>query len=357
MRNCGGKRPELLLGRDVYGRHVDLKHSIHLAVIGESGGGKSNFLHQSIAIHSLWNSPAYLKFAFVDLERRTFARFQNYPWNFCPPLIDADQDKWEDFRASIMQEYHRRSLLFETCEDILTWNKEHPDRPEPIIMVYVEELGRLNNAFGRAEVDEFLIDLAERGRANGFYLCVAMQRPAQDAGQGVIHPRVMTTLQTRVAFKCARQTAGLIDCPGAAFLRGNGDGLALVDGVWLRFQAWHLGDDKQAIFDGLDRYARRKYGKLCYEKPKPVIPVASDPWEVEDDAPPPASTESKRGDRRDQETYSRIKQLQSEGKTQVDIILAVFKDAPPRARLNGNTRARFDKRIEGIISRVEASCG
>jgi FtsK/SpoIIIE family len=353
VRNCGGNRPELILGRDLHGHPVELKSSIHLAVVGESGGGKSNFLHQIIAIHSLWNSPNHVRFAFCDLERRTFARFENYPWNFCPPLIEADQEKWADFTGSLMQEYNRRSRLFEECEDILTWNRQNPDRPEPIIFVCIEELGRLNTAFSRAEVDEFLIQLAERGRANGFYLLIAMQRPAADVAQGVIHPRVMTTLQTRIAFKCARQTAGLIDCPGAANLRGNGDGLALIDGSWVRFQAWNLGEDKQRIFDGLDRFARKKYGRACYEKPKPTIPAQSDPWDVEEEGPDPAPQVSDR----DLAQYKMIQDLKQQGKSQQEIIRAVFPDAPKSKPINGNTLVSFNRRVTSLCARVEAACG
>lgn len=356
IRDCAGRRPELALGRDIYGNLVFLLKVIHMGVVSESGGGKSNFLHQMIAIHSLWNRPTHLKFAFIDLERRSFARFDNWAWNFCAPLVDSDQEKWQAFVTKIMTEYNRRSKLFQNCEDILRWNIENPDNPEPIIMIMIEELGRLNTAFGREEIDRFLIDISERGRANGFYLTISMQRMSQDSGKGIIDPRVANNLQTIVAFRCSRLAAGLINCPAAVNLRGNGDGLALIDGSWTRFQAWDLGANKQGIFDGLDQWARKKYGPLCYSKPpEPVSPVAQtteDPWnpqEIEEFQSQPVATSATL---QDNEIYQLVQLMRRKGDSQSAIVRAVFPDSKNKV-LNGNTLTSYIRRIDEIMRRVE----
>lgn len=352
FRNCAGKRPELALGRDVYGKLVFLLKVIHMAVVSESGGGKSNFLHQMVSVCSLWNPPTHLQFAFIDLERRTFARFDNWPWNFCAPLVDADQEKWTAFVTKIMTEYNRRSKLFQNCEDILIWNAENPDQPQPIIMIMIEELGRLNTAFGREEVDRFLTDISERGRANGFYLTIAMQRMSQDSGKGIIDPRVANNLQTIVAFRCSRLAAGLISCPAAVNLRGNGDGLALIEGTWTRFQAWDLGGSKQGIFDGLEQWARKKYGLLCYSKPPdPVILVAQDPWDPEDLEEPSLTPSTQQNSLKDQEIYQLVQFMKSKKESQSAIVRAVFPDSKDKP-LNGNTLASYVRRIDEIVQRV-----
>lgn len=340
FRDRSGKPPQTIVGKNLYGENVELPWFIHRAIVGASGSGKSTWMHQDVAIQSLWNSPQHLQFAFIDLARRTFGRFQNYAWNFCPPLLDSDQDKWEEFVRAIMTVYYRRAKQFEQCEDILTWNRQNPDKPEPIIMLMVEELGRLNKAFDRDQVDEFLIEIAENGRANGIYLTIAMQRPAADAANGVIHPRVMTTLQTRIAFRCARQTAALVDCPGAVNLLGNGDGLLLHDNEWLRFQAYHMGDDKDAIFSGLDQWARKRYGdRNCYHPPKePESPVVN-PWDFGEPIENP-----------DRAKYDRY--LQIKGSRQSDIIRELFPEARDKA-LNGNTLASYQRKLQVLISQFE----
>jgi hypothetical protein len=346
-RDCSGQPPATIVGKDLYGRNVELPRFIHRAIVGETGGGKSTWIHQDVAIQSVWNSPRHLQFAFIDLARRTFGRFKNYAWNFCAPLIDPDQDKWEDFVRSIMDVYHRRSQLFEHCEDILAWNRQNPDRPESIIMLMVEELGRLNEAFDRAQVDEFLIKIAENGRANGIYLTIAMQRPAADSANGVIHPRVMTNLQTRIAFKCARQTANLVDCPGAVNLLGNGDGLLLHDADWIKFQAYHMGDNKDGIFAGIDAWGRRKYGdRNCYHEPPPEVPPAPDPWEVE--APQRTGPQS----HPDWPKYQ--KYLQHRGADKIStVIRAVFPEARQEKHLNGNTLAKYQRLLDSLIAEFE----
>lgn len=343
IRVCNG-RLQTLLGRNVYGDLVELDSFIHRAVIGESNGGKSNFIHQDVVINSLWNSPDYLRYVFIDMERRTFARFDNWPWNFCAPLIESNKEEWDSLLAKLLEEYRRRSLLFQECEDILRWNAENPDKPEPIIMVMVEELGELNNAFGRDSVDQFLIKMSERGRALGFYLTLSMQRMAQDSAKGIIDPRVANNLQTIIIFKSSRQAANLVDCPAASTLRGSGDGLARINNVWTRFQAWHLGDNKAGILEGLANYGRSRYGDRCYSKPMKSVQPAADPWTVEDEE----------GDRASLLQQHRvIKEMQSKNASQAAIARAVFPEARAHKQLNGGTLAAFTRRIEEICAEVE----
>ncbi len=352
-KNILAKRPQLALGRDIYGDLVFLLKFIHLAVVSESGGGKSNFLHQMIAVLSFWYPPSLLQFAFIDLERRTFARFDDWSWNFCPPIVESDQDKWNSFVSKIMAEYNRRSNLFQHCEDILRWNEENPDHPEPIIMIMIEELGKLNPAFGRDEVDRFLIEISERGRANGFYLTIAMQRMDQSPGKGIIDPRVANNLQTIIAFRCSRLAAGLINCPAAANLRGEGDGLALIAGIWTRFQAWDLGANKQGIFDGLNQWARKKYGPLCYSKPIAAEPPASlDLWDPEETEEVKSNPQEDRNSLKDQSDYQLITLMRKQGASQSSIVKAIFPDSKGKV-LNGNTLASYTRRIDEIIRRAE----
>jgi hypothetical protein len=345
-RNLGGQPPATIVGKDLYGKNVELSGFVHRAIVGESGSGKSTFIHQDVAIQSYWNDPRYLKFAFVDLERRTFARFQNYAWNFCAPLLDPDQDKWDDFWRPIMDLFSARSEQFEDCEDVLAWNRQNPDRPEPIVNVMIEELGQLNAAFGRERVDETLIKFAETGRAKGIYLTLAMQRPAADSANGVIHPRVMNNIQTRIAFQCKRQTAGLVDCPAAVNLRGNGDGLLLRDGDWVPFQAFHMGDYKSQIFSGMDVWGRRRYGdRNCYHAPKPEPKKTPDPWEPDRPKTEPVPEMS---DRQKYDRYLKIKH-----KKPTEIIRDLFPDSRSERHLSGNTLAKYQRQLDDLIAQFE----
>jgi hypothetical protein len=59
--------------------------------------------------------------------------------------------------------------------------------------------------------------------------------------------------------------------------------LLLHDADWIKFQAYHMGDNKDGIFAGIDAWGRRKYGdRNCYHEPPPEVPPAPDPWEVEE---------------------------------------------------------------------------
>lgn len=352
--NWSGKPPQTILGKDLYGEDVRLKSFIHTGVIGESGSGKSNWIQQQILIQSYWNSPQYMRFALIDLAKRTFARFDNYSWLYQPPLLEPNQDDFEDFVSNLMDLHHKRTQKFAYCGDILTWNKENPTKPEPIIMIMVEELGRAHSAFGAEAMDEFLVEFAENGRANGFYLTIGMQRPAADSANGVINPRVLDNLQTVIAFRCGLKTAGLIKYPQAQNLRGKGHGRVRVDGNWLDFQSYWMGSDNgDRIVRGLDTWARKKYTGHCYQKPQRMIAKPQAEPDIWEEVAEVAQQQDPKLSDPDYKRYLKYKEMNGAKRPMKDIVLALFPSAPRHKEISGNTLNAYRKQIADLVAKFE----
>lgn len=350
-QNLAGKPPQLIVGKDLYGNNILLEQFIHLLTVGESGSGKSNFLKQIVATLSYWYPPSHIRFAFVDLAKRTFSRYENYAWCLQPPLLTADQDAFDSFKRKLEELYDKRQTQFRFAEDILTWNRENPDKPEPIIFLMIEELGRLIEAFGREAVDQMLIRYAEDGRANGVYLIIGAQRPAADQSSGVLHPRVIDNMQTIVAFRCGLKTANLIRYPQAVNLRGKGHGRIRIDGQWKDFQAYWMGaDNGQSIVSGLDGWARQRWPEHCYRKPTaaPIAPSMeeADAWDEPDPKDDP--------DWPKYEKYLKNRAAFESGSlSKSELLKRVFVSAPQHKTLQGGTLKRFEKMLDQLIKKFD----
>lgn len=351
-REChDGKAPQTILGKDLYGEDVRLNGFIHTAVVGESGSGKSNWIQQQVLIQSYWNSPQYMKFAMIDLAKRTFSRFENYAWLFQDPLLDPDVAEFEEFVDGLMQVHDRRTEKFARCGSILDWNRLHPDKPEPIIMIMVEELGRALSAFGSEAMDRFLVEFAENGRANGMYLTIGMQRPAADSKNGVINPRVFDNLQTVIAFRSGKSTAGLINYPQAQHLRGKGHGRVRLDSEWKDFQSYWMGTDNgDRIVSGLDKWARQNYQGHCYQRKQRMIPKSNsgDLWDevLEAEAAPKKPNA-------DYARYQKYLELKEKNASKQDIVRALFPGAPRHKDVTGNTLKAYEKQITALCQKFE----
>jgi hypothetical protein len=354
-REChNGKAPQTILGKDLYGEDVRLKEFIHTAVVGESGSGKSNWISQQVLIQSYWNSPQFMKFAMIDLAKRTFSRFENYAWLQQAPLLEPDESAFQEFTENLFEIHDRRTEKFARCGSILDWNRLHPDKPEPIIMIMVEELGRALSAFGPEAMDRMLVEFAENGRANGMYLTIGMQRPAADSKNGVINPRVFDNLQTVIAFRSGKSTAGLINYPQAQYLRGKGHGRVRLDCEWRDFQSYWMGPDNgDRIVKALDTWGRQQYPSHCYQQRQRMIPKAQadDLWEEVAAANAPAQTAKKPDP--DYDRYLKYLELKGRNTPKQDIVRALFPGAPRHKAISGNTLKSYESQIIALCKKFE----
>ena len=161
-----------------------VEHS-HAFVIGKTGSGKSVLLHNMIMGLINRFSPAELELHLLDFKLGgvEFNRYKNIK-HIRTLLVDNS-----DFQivTEIMRDIDARMksrgkiLSNSNAKDIVEYNKKHPEKPMPQIVVIIDECHQIFNSNDRAnikkqdEVSGILIKIAKEGRSQGVHLIFATQ--------------------------------------------------------------------------------------------------------------------------------------------------------------------------------------
>lgn len=202
----------------------------HLAVAGQSGGGKSSFLRQMITTLYLNNTDA--RFVFVDLKQGAEASvFQDWP----RMTVVSDPEGAAAVLSECDDEMTSRLDIFANnkCKDLETFNKlPNEKRKFPLGMEIFGSLARKIIVVDEA-ADLFLVTdnksqspvqrarksasrLARLGRAAGYHLVIATQRPDVKS----LDPQVKANLIGTVCFQVKNLASSLV-------ILGNGRGCDL----------------------------------------------------------------------------------------------------------------------------------
>ena len=142
------------------------------------------------------------------------------------------------FRAMILLDELRERIRPESDEE---WAAV--PRQLPFIVIVADELADLMMTAGK-DVEQHIIRLAQKSRADGIHLILATQKPTVDVITGLIK----SNLPARIAFQVASRTDSrvVLDEMGADRLLGNGDMLFLSPGtsMLLRGQGTFLSEDE-----------------------------------------------------------------------------------------------------------------
>ncbi len=246
------------LGRQANGEPqiVDLRKMPHLLVAGSTGSGKSVFTVSTLASMLFKHSPKTLRLLLIDPKQVDLAMFDGIP-HLCAPIINEPKKAVNALRWAVNEmEKRYRSLKKFSVRKLEEYNeavekisdqqrKEHIlineelinegqktrtyyHEPLPYIVVVVEEFGDLMSV-ERQNVEMQIVRLAQKARAAGIHLFLAMQSPRKDVVTGLIK----TNIPGRVSFKVASKTDSriILDDSGAERLLAQGDMLFLAPGV------------------------------------------------------------------------------------------------------------------------------
>lgn len=219
----------------------DLAKAPHLLVAGTTGSGKSNYLHTLIT--SLIQSNTLTALHLIDCKKVEFSIYKND----CEVITDLISAKlsldclcdWMDERYTMMEKYG-----YDNFNDFRKSPYAVRDLDRCYHIIVVDELADLiSNKEAKNYIVPRLLRIAQIGRAGGFHLVLATQRPDHT----VINGTLKGNIPTRIAFNCASRwdSQVILDHTGAEHLTGNGDGLFLRNGSrnLTRFQATYIDKD------------------------------------------------------------------------------------------------------------------
>lgn len=214
----------------------DLTKAPHLLVAGTTGSGKSNYLHT--LINALLCGKSRVCMHLIDCKQVEFSQYEDnaYVVNDVAGANKTLTDilYWMDKRYAKMKQVGVNNFV-----DFRPYAKQDFDRCYHVVVV--DELADLiSTKQAKQSIVPKLLRIAQVGRASGFHLVVATQRPDHT----VINGTLKGNIPTRICFNTASRVDSqiVLDRAGAEYLTGNGDGLFLKNGSrdLTRFQACYL---------------------------------------------------------------------------------------------------------------------
>ncbi len=231
----------------------DLARIPHLLVAGTTGSGKSMFIISFVISLLFRHSPDSLKILLIDPKQVDLSAFKDIP-HLLSPIITSSHLAVQALHWAVMEmEKRYRSLALFQARDHKSFNtvarglsskekslhskKQESARPQdsyyfeplPLICIVIEEFGDLMADKNiRRPLESAVVRLAQKARASGIHLILAMQSPRKDVVTGLIK----TNIPGRISFKVASGTDSrvILDETGAEKLLSHGDMLFLEPG-------------------------------------------------------------------------------------------------------------------------------
>lgn len=210
---------------------TNFEECAHILIAGSTGSGKSCLLNSLICQIMCFSSASL-----VLIDPKQGAEFGLYEQDIHGRIENVCKDtssalKWLNICVNEMErrykEMERRGLK--------KWDKRR-------IIIVIDELADLMMT-SKAEVEEYIVRIAQKGRAAGIHLIVATQDPRASVVTGLIKYNLPTKVCLTTAN--ARHSMNVIDCGKGAELMSKGDGLVkLPTSVELtRVQTCFISDD------------------------------------------------------------------------------------------------------------------
>jgi S-DNA-T family DNA segregation ATPase FtsK/SpoIIIE len=231
----------------------DLTDAPHLLVAGATKQGKSVGLNVIISSLLYAKHPSELKFVFIDPKMVEFTAYNSLLKHYLAVLPMAVSEEDERENAIIKQPKQAEQVLNSLCiemderykllasagvNDIKLYNAKYKERhllPTdghkhlPYLVVVIDEYADLTMAGGAGgdarktskNISDYIVRLAQKGRAAGIHVIIATQRPSVNVITGLIKTNFPTRIAFRVVGRVDSQT--ILDTTGAENLIGRGD--------------------------------------------------------------------------------------------------------------------------------------
>lgn len=214
-------------------RTLNLVDERHALIAGSTGSGKSNFLSTVISSLALTQSPSEVSMSLLDPKGVDFQRFSGLPHvgggdyldtpescvDYLFEIVEAElqqrQDLLKEYGAPNIREFNQFAADDYVDADQIPYRVIVIDEYADLIMS-VDDSDRLENAVTR---------IAQKGRAMGYIMLLATQRPSAD----IVSGNIKTNFPCRISFRLPSNTDSrvILDKPGAEDLQGSGDMIAI----------------------------------------------------------------------------------------------------------------------------------
>jgi hypothetical protein len=263
-------RGKLAIGVRFTGQPVLLEWEtfLHLAVLGNTGSGKSVFL-QSLVSQAIRDD---MRVMVSDIDQTTFGRLEGHP-NLAAPIAATPQDAL-NLVEQALAECDRRAELFKSMPErpqkLSEYNAlavRQAREPLPRMLVVLDEASAVLTALGgsKGAMGQALATLGWRGRKFGIHFVFAAQEFTKDI-VGPIREQVGLTLCFRVR---NAQMAARMGCKGAERIPENRPGLAIsnrhgpIQTYYVDVSA--LGGVKQPVLPALNEMERSLFVRALDE--------------------------------------------------------------------------------------------
>lgn len=214
----------IFLGTDVEegNEHtVDLTSLPHLLIGGASGQGKSNFLN--CLITGLSKLPTTLaQLHLVDAAKQG-VEFNEYKKLKNATVYESGRSCIEMLRDQREEMMRRLKILKANQAKTLSQLSTKIDKPIPYVIIVIDEFANIlfSSTKEKDEFTQLVIHFAATGRATGFHLVLATQRPDRDA----VHPDIKSNVGASIAFKvrAPENSRIILGTHGAEKLRKKGE--------------------------------------------------------------------------------------------------------------------------------------
>jgi len=273
----------------------DLTDAPHLLIAGATKQGKSVGLNVIISSLLYAKHPSELKFVFIDPKMVEFTAYNELLKHYLAVLPMAASEADERDSAIIKQPKQAEQVLNSLCiemderykllaaagvNDIKLYNEKYKDRhllPTeghkylPYLVVVIDEYADLTMTGGAnpdarkaaKNISDYIVRLAQKGRAAGLHVVIATQRPSVNVITGLIK----TNFPTRIAFRVVSgvDSRTILDSYGAENLIGRGDMLYYAGVEMERVQCALVS---MAEINKITRFIGSQTGyKQCYSTP------------------------------------------------------------------------------------------
>ena len=241
----------------------------HGLIAGTTGSGKSELLLTLLSGLALSNHPHQVNFVLVDYKGGTAMSVLADLPHTVGVVTDLDGKQTRRALVALRSELSRREeiLARHQVADVDKYHELGISEPFPYLFIVIDEFAELKERFKNdlGEILNEFVSIAQKGRALGVHLILAMQRP-----EGVVNESIRANMRFKVCLRVERaeDSRNVLGRPDAYLLPSQPPGRAY----------FQVGNDEQFDLFQVARVAGfyREEGALVAEDPVLIQEVAPD---------------------------------------------------------------------------------